>query len=170
MDKKVSMPLDFYLFLSLLPFVSIPPPSILFSIFLILEVSEFSARKQLEPWRGGFVKTCRIDLNFAGQSFNTLRNLQASLSENLSDALMISCRGSSRPRDKGGGQSQTKLSLALWASVWSKNKGLLPCIRRCHDFHQIKRSFTISNLFQLSLSWVVCQRCHQQFLENLCLF
>ena len=49
LDKNVSMPLDFYLFLSLLPFVSIPPPPILFSIFLILEVSEFSARKQLEP-------------------------------------------------------------------------------------------------------------------------
>lgn len=48
LDKKVSMPLDFYLLLSLLPFVSIPPPPILFSIFLILEVSEFSARKQLE--------------------------------------------------------------------------------------------------------------------------
>ena len=137
MDKKVSMPLDFYLFLSLVPFVSIPAPPILFSIFLTLEVSEFSARKQLEPWRGGFVQTCRIDLNFAGQSFSTLRNLQASLSENLSDSLMISCSGgsrpsdkgrrggSSRPWDKGGGQSHKKLSLALWASVWSKNKGLL---------------------------------------------
>ena len=95
--------------------------------------------------------TCIIDLNFAGQSFNTLKNLQESLSENLSDVLMISCSGGSRPsdkgvgageglgscrpRDKGGGQSHKKLSLALWASVWSKNKGLLPCIRRCHDFH-----------------------------------
>ena len=47
--------------------------------------------------------TCIIDLNFAGQSFNTLRNLQASLSENLSDVLMISCSGGSRPSDKGAG-------------------------------------------------------------------
>ena len=100
------MPLDFYLFLSLLPFVSIPPLPILFSIFLILEVSEFSASEQLEPRRSGLVKTCRIDLNFAGQLFNynTLRNLQGSPSENLSDALMISCSGESRSSDKGGGE------------------------------------------------------------------
>ena len=98
------MPLDFYLFLSLLPFVSIPPLPILFSIFLILEVSEFSASEQLEPRRSGLVKTCRIDLNFAGQLLNTLRNLQGSPSENLSDALMISCSGESRSSDKGGGE------------------------------------------------------------------
>ena len=47
--------------------------------------------------------TCIIDLNLAGQSFNTLKNLQASLSENLSDVLMISCSGGSRPSDKGAG-------------------------------------------------------------------
>ena len=30
---------------------------------------------------------------------------------------------SSRPWDKGGGQSQKNVFLALWASVWSKNNG-----------------------------------------------
>ena len=95
--------------------------------------------------------TCRIDLNFAGQSFSTLRNLQASLSENLSDSLMISCSGGSRPSDKGrrgggGGHPDPEIrevdSLTknyLWPfgpQFGLKIRGSSSSwIRHCRDFH-----------------------------------
>ena len=98
------------------------------------------------------------------------------MSENLSHALMISCSGGSRPSDKGGkgggGHPDPKIrevgSLKenyLWPfgpqfglKIRDPSPGSATVVTFmykttviCNFFFQIKRSFSISNLFQLGL-------------------